>query len=134
MGLLRLGAIIHAVAAIACGTLLSGRAWSLDDRVIAAVVTSVIDGDTIKVQLTEGPAQVRLANIDAPEPIQSGGGTAARALNARVLGQDVSLHVVERERDQRLVAVVFLGDENVNAWMVKQGHAWADRGSALAQD
>ncbi len=134
MGLLRLGAVVHAVAAMACGLLPMGRAWSLDDRVIAAVVTSVIDGDTIKVQLSEGPALVRLANIDAPEAIQSGGGTAARALHARVLSQDVSLHVVERDRDQRLVAIVFLGDENVNAWMVKQGHAWADRGSALAQD
>lgn len=134
MGLLRLGAIIHAVAAMACGMLLIGRAWALDGQVIAAVVTSVIDGDTIKVQLSEGPALVRLANIDAPEAIQPGGGAATRALHARVLSRDVSLHVVERERGQRLVAVVFLGDENVNAWMVKQGHAWADRGSALAQD
>ena len=24
--------------------------------------------------------------------------------------------------------MVFLGEENVNAWMVKQGHAWAYRG------
>src|SRR5688572_14146290 len=134
MGLLRLGAIIHAVAAMACGVLLAARAGSLDNQVIAAVVTSVIDGDTIKVQLSEGPALVRLANIDAPESIQSGGGAAARALHARLLAQEVSLHVVERGRDQRLLAVVFLGDENVNAWMVKQGHAWADRGSAMAQD
>ena len=134
MGLLRLGAITHAVAAMACGMLLIGRTWALDGRIIAAVVTSIIDGDTIKVQLSEGPALVRLANIDAPEPIQTGGGAAARALHARVLSENVSLHVVERGREQRLVAVVFLGDENVNAWMVKQGHAWADRGSALAQD
>jgi micrococcal nuclease len=134
MGLRILGAVIHAAAAMACGMLLVGRAWALDGQIIAAVVTSVIDGDTIKVQLTEGPALVRLANIDAPEAVQSGGGAAARALHARVLSRDVSLHVVERDREQRLVAVVFLGDENVNAWMVKQGHAWADRGSALAQD
>lgn len=134
MGLLRLGAIIHAVAAMACGMTLAGRASALDGQIIAAVVTSVIDGDTIKVQLSQGPALVRLANIDAPEPIQSGGGAATRALHARILGQDVSLHVVEQDRDQRMVAVVFRGDENVNAWMVKQGHAWADRGSALAQD
>jgi micrococcal nuclease len=134
MGLLRLGAIIHAVAALACGFALPFNAVSLESPVIAAVVTNVIDGDTIKVQLSEGPALVRLANIDAPETIQSGGGAAARALHARILGQEVSLQVLERDRDQRLVAVVFLGNENVNAWMVKQGHAWADRGSTLAQD
>jgi endonuclease YncB( thermonuclease family) len=134
MGLLRLGAIIHAVAAMACGMALPFNAASLESPVIAAVVTSVIDGDTIKVQLSEGPALVRLANIDAPESIQPGGGAAARALHARILGQDVSLQVIERDRDHRLAAIVFLGDENVNAWMVKQGHAWADRGSAMAQD
>jgi endonuclease YncB( thermonuclease family) len=129
-----MGMGLQAVAAIVCGIALSFDAWSVENPVIAAVVTSVIDGDTIKVQLIEGPALVRLANIDAPESIQSGGGAAARALHARVLGQDVSLHVVERDRDPPLVAVVYVGDENVNAWMVKQGHAWADRGSAAAQD
>src|SRR5688572_17797889 len=134
MGLLRFGAIIHAVAAMACGVLLAARAGSLDNQVIAAVVTSVIDGDTIKVQLSEGPALVRLANIDAPEPIQSGGNAAIRALHARVIGQDVSLHVVAQDPGRPLIAVVVRGDENVNAWMVKQGHAWADRGSAAAQD
>jgi Staphylococcal nuclease homologue len=71
---------------------------------------------------------VRLANIDAPESIQSGGGAATRALHNRILGQPVSLKVVDRDRDQLLVAVVFLGNENINAWMVKQGHAWAYRG------
>jgi len=134
MGLLKVGTIIYAVAALACGVALPLTAMSLENRLVSAVVTSVIDGDTIKVQLSEGPALVRLANIDAPESIQSGGGAAIRALHARILGQDVSLQVIDRDRDQRLVAVVFLGDENVNAWMVKQGHAWADRGSALAQD
>ena len=128
MGLLRFGAVIQAVAASACGLSLSFEARSLDDPVIAAVVTSVIDGDTIKVQLSDGPALVRLANIDAPEAIQSGGGAATRALHHRILGQNVSLRVVERDRDERLVAVVFLGEENVNAWMVKQGHAWTYRG------
>jgi micrococcal nuclease len=134
MGLLKVRTIVHAVAALACGIALPFTAIPLEERHVSAVVTSVIDGDTIKVQLSEGPALVRLANIDAPESIQSGGGAAARALHARILGRDVSLQVTERDRGQRLVAVVFLADENVNAWMVKQGHAWADRGSALAQD
>jgi endonuclease YncB( thermonuclease family) len=90
MGLLKFGAVIQAVAASACGMSLSIGARSLDDPVIAAVVTSVIDGDTIKVQLSDGPALVRLANIDAPEAIQSGGGAATRALHHRILGQNVS--------------------------------------------
>ena len=116
------------VAAIAFGMVFSFGAWPQDASVVAAVVTSVHDGDTIKVQLSAGPVLVRLANIDAPESIQSGGGAATRALHNRILGQPVSLKVVDRDRDELLVAVVFLGDENINAWMVKQGHAWAYRG------
>jgi micrococcal nuclease len=129
MGLLTVGPIMRAAAALACGISLPFTAMPLENRAIAAVVTSVIDGDTIKVQLSEGPALVRLANIDAPEPIQAGGGAAIRALHARVIGEDVSLYVVERDPGRPILAVVFLGDENVNAWMVKQGHAWADRRS-----
>jgi endonuclease YncB( thermonuclease family) len=94
-------------------------------------VTGVIDGDTIKVQLPEGPAYVRLAYIDAPESYQPGGGAATRALHARLLAQEVSLQMVSRTGEERLLAVVMLGDENVNAWMVKQGHAWASRESSL---
>jgi micrococcal nuclease len=98
------------------------------------VVTGVIDGDTIKVQLTEGPVWVRLANIDSPEPNQSGGVAATRALHDKILGFHVSLHRVSREDEERLVAMVFLGEENINAWMVKQGHAWAYRGFNLEAD
>ncbi len=128
MSLLEFRPRAPAAAALACGIALSSGAWPQEDPVIAAVVTSVIDGDTIKVQLGDGPALVRLANIDAPESIQSGGGAATRALHNRILGKDVSLHIVNRDRDRRLVATVYLGDDNVNAWMVKQGHAWAYRG------
>ena len=126
--MLRFHARTRAVAALVGGMVVSFGAWPQDASIVTAVVTSVHDGDTIKVQLSAGPVLVRLANIDAPESIQSGGGAATRALHNRILGQPVSLRVVDRDRDQLLVAVVFLGDENINAWMVKQGHAWAYRG------
>jgi micrococcal nuclease len=134
MSRLSSGAFTRTVAAIACGMALSFGARAQSDHVIAAVVTGVIDGDTIKVQLSSGPVTVRLANIDAPEPHQAGGGAATRALHDRLLTQEVSLKVITRDGDQSLVAVVFHGDDNVNAWMVKQGHAWAYRGFTLEPD
>ena len=117
--------------AMACGVVLSIGVFAQVDSVVTGTVTGVIDGDTIKVQLPEGPVHVRLAHIDAPESYQPGGGAAARALHARLMAQEVSLQVVSRNSEERLVAVVLLGDENVNAWMVKQGHAWASRESSL---
>lgn len=122
------------VAALTVGAVLASSAWSLENPHLAGVVTGVVDGDTIKVHLSTGPVTVRLGHIDAPELNQSGGGAAVRALDNRILGRDVSLEVISRSGDERLVAVVFLAGENVNAWMVKQGHAWAYRGHTKEAD
>ena len=128
------GAGWRKVAAMAFGAALACGALAQEDRALAGVVTSVIDGDTIKVQLSTGPVTVRLGHIDAPELNQTGGGAAVRALDRRLLARQVSLDVITRGGEESLVAVVFLGDENVNAWMVKQGHAWAYRGHTREAD
>lgn len=134
MGLLIVRAKTCAGAAMACGLALSFHADTLELALLEGIVTKVIDGDTLRVQLSTGPITVRLGEIDAPESIQAGGGAATRALDSRVLGEKVSLRVISRDGDERIVAVVYLGDENVNAWMVKQGHAWAYRGHTLDAD
>ncbi|RPI48297.1 MAG: micrococcal nuclease [Acidobacteria bacterium] len=128
MGLRGTGVTARTLAAIGCGMALSLSAWTQGNPDFAGTVTGVIDGDTIKVQLSSGPITVRLAHIDAPESYQPGGGSATRALHSRLLTQDVSLQVIEQEGEERALAVVLLEGENINAWMVKQGHAWAYRG------
>ncbi len=98
-----------------------------DDPVLIGTVTKVTDGDTIKVKLDSGPITVRFGSIDAPESNQPWGHEANAALAQLLDGQEVSLTVVTQDRYERLVAIVHLGDENINAWMVQQGHAWAYR-------
>ena len=134
MGLRTGGANRRRAAAIACGFVIALGAGALEKSALLGAVTGVIDGDTVKVQLSSGPVTVRLAHIDAPELSQSGGGAATRALHGRLLGQEVSLDVVTRDDPERVVAVVFLAGENINAWMVKQGHAWARRDGAGSAD
>ena len=95
--------------------------------VLVGTVTDVIDGDTIRVRLGSGPITVRLHSIDSPERDQPWGVEAAAALRRRIEGLQVSLEPVTQDRYDRLVAVVFLGDHNVNAWLVRQGDAWAYR-------
>jgi hypothetical protein len=52
--------------------------------------------------------------------------TAALARRLRN-GTQVTLQPITQDNYDRLVAVVYLNDENINAWMVQQGHAWAYR-------
>ncbi len=99
-----------------------------DDRpLLLGTVTRVIDGDGIEVALDSGPIKVRFHSIDAPEHDQPWGLEAKSALAGRVDGQEVALEPVEQDQYDRLVAVVYLGGENLNEWLVQQGHAWAYR-------
>jgi endonuclease YncB( thermonuclease family) len=95
--------------------------------VLDGTVLSVTDGDTIKVQLSSGPISVRMYSIDAPEKDQSWGLEARAALASRLDRRQVALEVESQDRYERLVATVFLGEENINAWMVSEGNAWAYR-------
>jgi len=101
-----------------------------DRPLIHGPVTAALDGDTLRMQLLTGPTVVRLANIDAPEFRQPGGKEARAALLERVVGEEVALSVRSRDENGWLLAVVYFRDENLNGWMVKQGHAWAYRAQA----
>lgn len=98
-----------------------------DNPVLVGRVTRVLDGDTIEVALSSGPIHVRFGSVDAPEKNQPWGREARDAL-ARKLGErEVELDVVSQDRYERLVAVVGLDGENVNAWLVQQGYVWVYR-------
>jgi len=98
-------------------------------QVYEARVTRVFDGDTLWVKPLEGGKyrKLRLDGLDAPEICQSGGLAARDALAARVLRQVVTVN--ERQHDQYGRALVHLTHqrEDVGAWLVMQGHAWAYR-------
>lgn len=95
-----------------------------------ARVTRVSDGDTVWVQpVSGGPyRKLRLVGIDAPEICQSGGEAARTALAERVLQQRV--RVEERGSDTygRGLARIEQDGEDLNAWLVRSGLAWASGG------
>jgi endonuclease YncB( thermonuclease family) len=96
-------------------------------RLVGKVIR-VIDGDSVEVQLDSGPIEVRLHAADAPEHGQPGGRAAVRALATRLKRTTVvTLEPVEQDRYARLVAVIHRDGENVNGWLIRQGHAWAYR-------
>lgn len=62
---------------------------------IRRTVRRVIDGDTFIVnRQIRGTNRVRMANYNAPELYQYGGGTAKRSLSRRIQGKTVTLRPV----------------------------------------
>jgi len=95
---------------------------------VAALVTRVIDGDTIEVSIDGQVYRVRYIGIDCPEPDQWLGQDAANVNSALVEGQTVYLvkNVSETDQYGRLLRYVFLANGLfVNEELVRRGYAWA---------
>lgn len=96
-------------------------------------VASVIDGDSLEIRGVE----IRLHGIDAPEARQicedadgqtyRCGQRAAFALADRIGRTPVTCWGDEVDRFDRLLAVCFQNETDLNAWLVAQGHALAYR-------
>jgi endonuclease YncB( thermonuclease family) len=93
---------------------------------------SIIDGDTIEIH----GVRIRLYGIDAPEGGQycyvdgnptRCGQRAALALTDKIASHIVSCEAKDRDRYGRVVAVCTAGGEDLNAWMVEEGWAFAYR-------
>jgi micrococcal nuclease len=97
-------------------------------------VLKVTDGDTLHVRYQERDERVRLIGIDTPEVPWYGGAGECFGVEAglyarrRLDGRTVSLvfDVNQRDRYDRLLAYVYLGDELINLTLVRQGYATAD--------
>jgi endonuclease YncB( thermonuclease family) len=91
------------------------------------VVTHVTDGDTLWVRPSGGgrPIQLRLLDLDAPESCQPFGAQARQALKRRLLRQPVLVRTRGTDDYQRTLAQVRHDGEDVGAWLVQEGHAWA---------
>lgn len=88
-------------------------------------VIGVSDGDTISVlNAAKQVHRVRLAGIDAPERRQAFGERARQALSSLVFGKEVRVVWKKSDRYDRLVGVVWLGDEDANLRLISMGLAW----------
>lgn len=95
-------------------------------RAQSGVVTYVVDGDTVWVQVGahDKPLKVRLQGIDAPEICQAGGAQAQAALKSRLMGQTVTVTSSANDDYGRTVGTLRLQGEDMSRWMVANGHAW----------
>jgi micrococcal nuclease len=92
------------------------------------LVTRVIDGDTIEVEIDGEPYKVRYIGMDTPESttqIEPLGKEASEKNKELVDGQAIILvkDVSETDRYGRLLRYVFVGDMFINNELVRQGYA-----------
>ena len=105
--------------------MLSDTAWAATAQgPVTVVVDYVIDGDSLMVKRDGKAMEVRLWGIDAPEYDQAGSGQAREALKRLVNGQKGELSIKYLDRYDRYVAVLTIGNFNVNEEMIRAGHSW----------
>jgi micrococcal nuclease len=100
---------------------------------VSALVTEVVDGDTLRVQFDDGWTDtVRLIGVDTPEtkhpsrPIECFGPEATEYTRVRAEGRRVQLDrdITDRDRYARLLRYVFLDDGDfLNAALLRDGYA-----------
>ncbi|MBM4446774.1 MAG: hypothetical protein FJ023_05405 [Chloroflexi bacterium] len=89
-----------------------------------AMVIKVIDGDTIVI---DGGYHVRYIGIDSPESDEFYCLEAKQVNEDLVAGKKVRLErdISDKDSYGRLLRYVYVGDNFINAEMVRQGCAWA---------
>ncbi len=94
-----------------------------------AVVTWVIDGDTVDVDLNGETVRVRYIGVNTPERDEPCYQDATNANIALVKGKTVALVRDVSDTDQygRLLRYVYVGDLFINAELVRQGYAESNR-------
>ncbi|MBU4284847.1 thermonuclease family protein [Patescibacteria group bacterium] len=93
-------------------------------------ITRVIDGDTIEI---EGGERIRYIGIDTPEtvdprkPVQCFGVEASNKNKELVEGKEIRLEkdITDRDKYDRLLRYVWVGDAFINLELVKQGFAYS---------
>jgi len=88
-------------------------------------VISVTDGDIIVVMVGDTEkVKVRLNGIDAPEIDQEYGKKSKQALVKKIHEKEVTVKVSGKDKYGKAIGDVFLGEENINLWLVAKGFAW----------
>ena len=92
------------------------------------LVTRVIDGDSIILNINNTHKKIRLLHIDAPEIKQQFGKISKKFLEDLVLNKKITIDISGKDIYGRHLAELYMyGDDksiNINAKMIKSGHAW----------
>lgn len=109
----------------------SSEEENAEPEYVTAIVTRIVDGDTIDVEIDGKEERLRLLLVDTPEtkdpnePIQPFGPEATAFAEKILNGKEVKLEFDGPERDKydRLLVYLWLGDKIFNQMLLEEGLA-----------
>lgn len=89
-------------------------------------IIKIYDGDTITALTSQKEKiKIRLYGIDAPELKQPFGKASKRHLIDLISNNSLNINEKGKDKYGRTLAVLYNGDQDINAQMVIDGYAWA---------
>lgn len=97
----------------------------LSAQTLMGKIIRVSEGDTV-VLLDRDNAQhkIRLHGIDAPETGQPYGDESKEYLSDLIADKTVTVDVKGKDQYKCVLGVIYLGNTNINAEMIRSGYAW----------
>ena len=106
----------------------------MDTFIYNAHVDKVYDGDTITCTIDCGfevhlqKQKIRLYGLNTPEvrgPEKEQGIISRDKLRDRILEKDIQIKTIKDKKGKygRYLATVYYNNENINQWLIDQGHA-----------
>ena len=119
-----------ALFAAGCGDDSEPAPETAPDEIAAggAAVSRVIDGDSVELEIEGATVEARLIGINAPELADCQGPGARDALASVVTDQRVEVTEFGTDRFGRLLVELIIGQDSVNAALVRSGWALALHG------
>jgi len=90
----------------------------------SAVVTRIIDGDSIVVKCDKKYIEIRLYGIDSPEWKQHSSGMSRKYIKELIYKKEITVLPQYHDSYGRLVALIEHDGRNVNGDLVRAGAAW----------
>lgn len=111
-----------------------GVAAAATQETLDATVERAVSGDTLIVRTANGPLELRLADIGAPQGAGFFAPSSTTLLNAIASGQSARITLTGRDGTDRAFGLVRVGELNVNLELVRRGAAWVCWDYALSTD
>ena len=108
------------------GPVLLATPAAADDESVSGTVVDVLDGDSVLVNLDDGPTiEVRLIGVDAPERYECYYWESREHVEYELLDEDVTLGFDENDEsdDLRSFAYVYIDDDIFNRHQIAEGYA-----------